>query len=135
MPPRKSRDYAAELDALQAKQRELKARMIRSLGELVDATGAQTLGFETLAGALVAATATTDPQALEGWRRQGAAFFLNRSRPRRSAGQERTGTTPDDDSGTGFGESEAGTREEGTQGAAEARGEAAGAQRTGDLGL
>ncbi|MFE3839639.1 conjugal transfer protein TraD, partial [Pseudogemmobacter sonorensis] len=40
---RKPRDYDAELKALEDKARELKARKVQQLGELVIATGADSL--------------------------------------------------------------------------------------------
>lgn len=81
---RKPRDYDAELKALDERARELRTRKLGQLGELVIATGADTLDPETLAGALLAATESKDPAAKEAWRRRGAAFF---QRPaRRAAG-------------------------------------------------
>ena len=50
--PRKPRDIDAELKALQDKARELKARQKTQLGELVIATGADSLSAEELAGLL-----------------------------------------------------------------------------------
>ena len=48
---RKPRDYNAELKALHDKARQLKARKQSQLGELVQATGAEELTIEELAGA------------------------------------------------------------------------------------
>ena len=76
---RKPRDYDAELKALEDKARELKARKVQQLGELVVATGADALTVEELAGALVALTETTD-DGKEAWAKRGAAFFQGRSR-------------------------------------------------------
>ncbi|MDR6513427.1 hypothetical protein J2792_004324, partial [Novosphingobium capsulatum] len=45
------------------------------LGELVEATGADALTIEELAGALLSIAAVTDPQRREAWRKRGAAFF------------------------------------------------------------
>jgi DNA-binding protein H-NS len=75
--PRKPRDIDAELKALQDKARELKARQKTQLGELVIATGADSLSAEELAGLLLMALeqASTAPQMREGWRRRGEAFF------------------------------------------------------------
>ncbi len=57
---RKPRDYDAELKALEDKARELKARKVVGLGELVIATGADTLTADELAGALVTIAETKD---------------------------------------------------------------------------
>lgn len=82
---RKPRDIDAELKALSDKARALKAKQRTQLGELVAATGADTLDPETLAGALLDAVerAKTDAGAKEAWRARGAAFFHRgkRSRP------------------------------------------------------
>jgi hypothetical protein len=91
---RKVRDYDAELKALGDKARALKARRIAQLGQLVTATGAEALDAETLAGVLLDAVASTDPQAKEAWRAKGAAFFQRR---RRKAGRA---TDSSDDGGT-----------------------------------
>lgn len=50
---RKPRDFDGELKALQDKARELKARKVQQLGELVIATGADGLSVDELAGALI----------------------------------------------------------------------------------
>ena len=47
---RKPRDFDAELKSLEDKARELKTRKVRQLGELVIATGADTLTANELAG-------------------------------------------------------------------------------------
>jgi hypothetical protein len=75
--PRKPRDIDAELKALQDKARGLKARQKTQLGELVIATGADSLSAEELAGSLLAALeqASSAPQTREGWRRRGETFF------------------------------------------------------------
>jgi Conjugal transfer protein TraD. len=72
---RKPRNYDEDLKALTAKARQLKARKQSQLGELVEATGADALTIEELAGALLSIAAVTDPQRREGWRKRGAAFF------------------------------------------------------------
>jgi DNA-binding protein H-NS len=61
--------------------RELKARQKTQLGELVSATGADSLSAEELAGLLLAALeqANSAPQAREGRRRRGEAFFQRRN--------------------------------------------------------
>ena len=88
---RKPRDYDAELKALEDKARELKTRKVQQLGELVIATGADSLTAEELAGALVALAETKDAGKREAWAKRGAAFFQGRSR--------RTATAPDRDGG------------------------------------
>jgi len=77
---RKPRDYDAELKALEDKARELKMRKVQQLGELVIATGADSLTADELAGALVVLTETTDAGKREAWAKRGAAFFQGRSR-------------------------------------------------------
>lgn len=71
---RKPRDYDAELKALTDKARQLKSRKQSQLGELVQATGADDLTIEELAGALLAAV-TAERATREAWRKRGAAFF------------------------------------------------------------
>jgi hypothetical protein len=72
---RKPRNYDEDLKALTAKAKQLKARKQSHLGELVEATGADALTIEELAGALLSIAAITDPQRREAWRKRGAAFF------------------------------------------------------------
>lgn len=72
---RKPRDYDAELKALDDKAKELKTRKLRQLGELVQATGADALSVEELAGALLAAVDTCDRATKEDWQGRGASFF------------------------------------------------------------
>jgi hypothetical protein len=82
---RKVRDYDAELKALGDKARQLKAKRVEQLGQLVAATGADALDAETLAGVLLDAVASKDAGAKEAWRAKGAAFFQRRGRKGRSA--------------------------------------------------
>jgi hypothetical protein len=77
---RKPRDYDAELKALEDKARNLKARKVQQLGELVIATGADAFSAEELAGALIVLAETTDTGKKEAWAKRGAAFFRGRSR-------------------------------------------------------
>lgn len=77
---RKPRDFDSELKALEAKAKELKARKVQQLGELVIATGADTLSTDELAGALVALAATDDAAKREAWAKRGDAFFRGKSR-------------------------------------------------------
>jgi len=88
---RKPRDFDAELKALEDKTRDLKARKVQQLGELVIATGADGLTADELAGALVALAETKDAGKREAWAKRGAAFFRGRSR--------RTAPAPDRDAG------------------------------------
>jgi len=88
---RKPRDYDAELKALEDKAKELKARKVQQLGELVIATGADAFTPEELAGVLIVLAETKDAGRREAWGKRGAAFFRSRSR--------RTAPTADRDSG------------------------------------
>ena len=72
---RKPRDYDAELKALDDKAKQLKARKLQQLGELVIACGADALPLDQLAGALLAAAANDDLVTKENWRKHGGAFF------------------------------------------------------------
>ena len=88
---RKPRDYDAELKALEDKAKDLRTRKVQQLGELVIATGADTLTADELAGALIVLAETTDAGKREAWAKRGAAFFRGRSR--------RSSPTPDRDTG------------------------------------
>jgi len=77
---RKPRDFDSELKVLADKARHLKERRVRQLGELVAATGADTLDADLLAGALLHAVAMNDAATMEGWRKAGAAFFQGKAR-------------------------------------------------------
>lgn len=82
---RKPRDIDAELKALSDKAKELKAKRVLQLGELVAVTGADTLDLETLTGALLAAVNDAkSAEQKEAWRSEGAAFFQRRGRKGRS---------------------------------------------------
>ena len=74
---RRPRDIDAELEELQKRARALKAKRIVQFGELVEATGADTLSVEALAGVLLAAVEQADgkPEAVARWTERGAAFF------------------------------------------------------------
>jgi Conjugal transfer protein TraD len=80
MTMRKPRDFDAELKALGDKARDLKSRKVQQLGELVIATGADTLTPDELAGALIVLAETKDTGKREAWAKRGAAFFQGRSR-------------------------------------------------------
>ena len=77
---RKPRDFDAELKALEDKARDLKSRKVQQLGELVIATGADTLNTNELAGALIVLAETKEAGKREAWARRGAAFSQGRSR-------------------------------------------------------
>lgn len=77
---RKPRDFDAELKALEDKARGVKSRKVQQLGELVIATGADTLTANELAGALIVLAETKDAGRREAWAKRGAAFFQGRSR-------------------------------------------------------
>jgi Conjugal transfer protein TraD len=95
---RKVRDYDAELKALNDKTRQLKARKVQQLGELVTSTGADTLDLDVLAGALVAAV-EADAEGKEAWRAKGAAFFQRKGR--KATLRPRYDGTPDGEAGAG----------------------------------
>ena len=77
---RKPRDFDAELKALGDKARDLKSRKVQQLGELVIATGADTLTANELAGALIVLAETKETGKREAWAKRGAAFFQSRVR-------------------------------------------------------
>src|SRR4029453_2880413 len=77
---RKPRDFDGELKALQDKARDLKSRKVQQLGELVIASGADSLRADELAGALIMLAETKDAGKREAWARRGAAFFQGRAR-------------------------------------------------------
>lgn len=94
---RKPRDFDAELKALDDKARNLKARRVTQLGELVAATGADTLDLDVLAGGLLALVEASDPARKESWRARGSAFFRGRWRgAARAAPPRDAGGTPSD---------------------------------------
>jgi hypothetical protein len=77
---RKPRDFDAELKSLEDKTRDLKARKVQQLGELVISTGADALSADELAGALIVLAETKDAGKREAWAKRGAAFFQGRAR-------------------------------------------------------
>ena len=91
---RKPRDFDAELKALEDKARELKTRKVQQLGELVIATGADTLTTNELAGALIVLAETKEAGKREAWARRGAAFFQSRSRRNATASDRNTDGAP-----------------------------------------
>jgi Conjugal transfer protein TraD len=88
---RKPRDFDGEMKALQDKARDLKSRKVQQLGELVIATGADSLSVDELAGALIVLTETKDAGKREAWARRGAAFFQSRARRTAAAAERHTG--------------------------------------------
>ena len=95
---RKPRDFDAELKALVDKARLLKSRKQSQLGELVMATGADSLSAEELAGALLAIATTPDSVKREAWRKRGAAFFSGKRDEAGSGAGDRPGSVaPGDD--------------------------------------
>ena len=91
---RKPRDFDAELKALGDKSRDLKSRKVQQLGELVIATGADTLSADELAGALVVLAETKEAAKREAWAKRGAAFFQSRARRNASTVVRNAGGTP-----------------------------------------
>ena len=85
---RKPRDFDSELKSLEDKTRDLKARKVQQLGELVISTGADGLSAEELAGALIVLAETKDAAKREVWAKRGAAFFQGRAR-RPASGHDR----------------------------------------------
>jgi hypothetical protein len=90
---RKPRDIDAELKQLLERTRELKTKRTAQLGELVEATGADTLPLETLTGILLDGTeqARANPEALARWSARGQAFFQTGKRPQGDRGKGATG--------------------------------------------
>ena len=91
---RKPRDFDAELKALEDKARALKARKVRQFGELVIATGADTLTANELAGALIVLAETKEAGKREAWARRGAAFFQGRAQRNAQATDRNTDGAP-----------------------------------------
>jgi hypothetical protein len=88
---RKPRDFDAELKLLEDKARDLKARKVQQLGELVISTGADALTADELAGALIVLAETKDAGKREAWAKRGAVFFQGRSRRSASASDRDAG--------------------------------------------
>jgi DNA-binding protein H-NS len=84
---RKPRDFDSELNALKDKAKQLKDRKVKQLGELIVATGADSLAPEMLAGALLAIVESQDPQKRESWRKRGESFFQKRDQQSLSQSQ------------------------------------------------
>ena len=89
---RKPRDFDAELRSLEDKTRDLKARKVQQLGELVISTGADALSPDELAGALIVLAETKEAGKREAWARRGATFFQSRARRIAPAVERHTGS-------------------------------------------
>jgi type II secretory pathway component PulK len=90
---RKPRDFDAELKSLEDKARDLKARKVQQLGELVISTGADALSADELAGGLIVLAETKDAGKREAWAKRGAAFFQGRARrPASAPNRDASGT-------------------------------------------
>jgi type II secretory pathway component PulK len=90
---RKPRDFDAELKSLEDKARDLKARKVQQLGELVMSTGADALSADELAGGLIVLAETKDAAKREAWAKRGAAFFQGRARrPASAPNRDASGT-------------------------------------------
>lgn len=76
---RKPQDIDTELQSLMTRAKALKAKRIVQLGELIVATGTDTLDPDVLAGLLLhgGIEARTE-KTREGYRSNGAAFFQRR---------------------------------------------------------
>jgi type II secretory pathway component PulK len=96
---RRPRDFDGELKALQHKARELKTRKVQQLGELVIATGADSLSADELAGALIVLAETKDAGRREAWAKRGSAFFQSRARRNAPASDGDAGGPPTQPSG------------------------------------
>lgn len=96
---RKPRDYDSDMKALRERAHLLKTRKVQQLGDLVIATGADTLPVEQLAGALLVALETKDAVVLKGWNERGDAFFQSRTRRTARGNRDNArGASPDDGS-------------------------------------
>jgi len=88
---RKPRDFDSELKSLEDKAQDLRNRKVQQLGELVIATGADTLSANELAGVLIVLAETSDAGKREAWAKRGATFFQGRPRRTASAPNRDTG--------------------------------------------
>ena len=87
---RKVRDFDAELKALNERAKLLRARKIQQFGELIEATGADALEPDLLAGALLGVVAEKNKATTTAWSEAGARFFRETSR--RSSRRTRGGS-------------------------------------------
>lgn len=95
---RKVRDFDAELKALGDRAKLLRVRKIQQFGELIEATGADALEPDLLAGALLAAVAEKESSTTKAWTARGVQFFRETSRKssRRARGSSEGGKAPSD---------------------------------------
>jgi hypothetical protein len=91
---RKPKDFDSELKALDDRAKQLRARKLYQLGELVVATGADALPIDVLAGVLLNGTEAKDVATREGWRARGASFFKQSKRKQGSACSNTSGASP-----------------------------------------
>ena len=94
----KTHDISAELQALQDRARQLKARHKAEIGRAILATGAeQVFSPDELIGLVLAGLeqASANPAAREGWRRRGEDF--RRKASGKPAGQSRPAAGPAQD--------------------------------------
>ncbi len=93
---RKVRDFDAELKALNERAKLLRARKIQQFGELIEATGADALEPDVLAGALLGVVAEKSKAITTAWSEAGARFFRETSRrsSRRARGGSESGEAP-----------------------------------------
>ncbi len=96
---RKPRDIDSELKALETKAKTLKDRRVRQFGELVIATGADTLDTDMLAGALLGAASTKDANTKEVWRKAGVGFFQRATRQSAPRSERVASSAPPHDGG------------------------------------
>ena len=90
---RKVRDFDAELKALNERSKLLRSRKIQQFGELIEATGADALEPDLLAGALLSVVVEKDQAITAAWSNAGAEFFRETSRrPSRRARGTREGS-------------------------------------------
>ena len=78
---RRPKDINAELEALAARTRALKARKVVQLGELVIGASADVLETEVLVGALLTAARTSEPRQIAIWREHGIRYFRREQAP------------------------------------------------------
>jgi hypothetical protein len=90
---RRPKDFDAQLKVLAEKAKTLKDNKLHRLGELVVATGADALDMETLAGGLLAITATKDAAQGAAWKKAGEEMFRKGLRPSK-AGASGNGESP-----------------------------------------
>lgn len=93
---RKPRDFDAALKTLTEKTKALKETKRRQLGDLIVATGADSLDVDTLAGGLIAIMQTTDAAQKLRWRKQGEEFFRKAKAAQGGTTGQRESSAPGD---------------------------------------